>query len=316
MDGSDFSLSGVASGVINTVTKIDNKTYDVLINSISGAGSLQLNIKGVNGVSGTNDIAELVINDVATINQTQTDDYLNQSKIGQTFTATTSNLLSRVTFYPKAGNHTFEGTAILRVYDGDETNGGIEISSEQVTITDNADAAGQTFEFITPQNLTLGNTYSIVLSDFSGSGAYALEANMTETYTGGHAIFTNQTVAHDAFDLKITIYEGFEGAGQSLETIAPTIHEHYIIEDVLNVENFQLTSVDVYPNPVDDILTISAKQPISNILIIDIFGKKVYEEVYNSKTIKVPFNNFKTGLYIIKIQSDSDFIMKKVLKKG
>lgn len=237
VDVSDFSLNGSASGdaTISTVTAISTSVYDVKITGIASAnGTVNLDIKGNDGMDGTNDIVSVYVGRVSEsvkIDQPDSDDYLNQAKLGQTFTATTSNTLTQVTFFPKAEAHTFSGTADLKIYNGDETAGGTELSSETITMTNNTDSEGQSFVFSSPQSLTTGNVYSIVLTNFSGSGSHALASNTTATYAGGHVIFTGQAASHDDFDLKIKIYESIEGEieGNALSVTAPGTDETFSI---------------------------------------------------------------------------------------
>jgi len=293
--------------------------YDVSIININNSnGTIGLGINGVDGVTGTNNIVEnvLVLSEAVTIAQVAANDYLNQSKLGQTFTATTNNKLTAFTIFPKDGQHTFDGTATLKVYNGDETSGGTEIYSETVSISDDTSASGQKISLTTCQDVTLGSTYSIVLTDFSGS-RYALESNKTETYTGGHAIFTGQTSSHDTFDFKIKIFEGLynDSNGGVLADIAPITSESYSKNGVLDVKQINLDeSVKVYPIPVANELNIKSNESrIHKISIYNMQSQKIKEMLYLKE--KIDFSNVSSGVYIIKIETDKGTIIKRVYKK-
>ncbi len=228
---SDFTTNA-AGATISNVNQVSTTVYEVTVNNITTTGDVFLQIKGVNGVAGINNITSLAISTPnITVNQTASDDWLNQAKIGQTYTAGVDGLLKKVTFYPNNGEHTFSGTADLKIYSGDETNGGTEIHSESINITNSTVASGQEFIVSSTVNVTQGNTYSVVLTNFSGSGSYALNANQSDEYANGHAIFTGMNnSSHLNFDLKIKIEEeivSFIG-DITLSTTAPTTNEKYI----------------------------------------------------------------------------------------
>lgn len=234
VNADDFSLNSTVDGEIASVTKVDAKTYDVVVNNLTNTdGSLSLQIKGVDGASGSNDIERTVIDIGAkTITQTHVDDYLDQAKLGQTFTATTDNYLTAYTIYPKSGNYSFSGTADLKIYSGNELAGGASlIGSQTISLTSSTDASGQTFMLENPVQLTQGEVYSIVMNNFTGSGSHALESSTSGNYNDGRVIFTGtSTSTHTSFDLKIDIYEGTVTTGSDLNSDAPQTNESYTLE--------------------------------------------------------------------------------------
>lgn len=232
VDITDFTTNS-SGATISNVNQISSSVYEVTLNNITANGNVFLQIKGVDGVTGSNDIATLAVAATPniTVNQTASNDYLNQSKIGQSYTSGVNGALKKVTFYPEAGQHTFVGTADLKIYSGNETSGGIEIHSESISITNSSAAAGQEFTLSSNVNVTQGSTYSLILTNFSGTGSYALSANTTNEYAGGHVIFTGMNNStHLEFDLKIKIEEETNAlpGDLTLVTTAPTTNEKYI----------------------------------------------------------------------------------------
>ncbi len=260
VDVSDFTTNA-AGATISNINQISTTVYEVTINNVTTNGDVFLQIKGVNGVTGSNDITTLEVSGTTniTVNQTTTNDYLNQAKIGQTYSAGVNGILKKITFYPKDGNHTFSGTADLKIYSGDETNGGTEIHSESIYISNSTVASGQEFIVSSAVNVTQGNTYSVVLTNFSGSGNHALSSNTTNVYNDGHVIFTGMNdSSHLDFDLKIIIEEetiGFIG-DMTLSTTAPTTNEKYIkltpptlpVVETTNATNVTSTSATLAGN--------------------------------------------------------------------
>ncbi|MGW8123054.1 MBG domain-containing protein, partial [Roseivirga echinicomitans] len=240
----DFSINSTVGGTIASVEKISASVYDVTVNNLSNAnGTLSLQVKGVDGTSGSNDIQKAVFDTgTKTISQTDDNDHLGQAKLGQTFTATTNNYLTAFTIYPKAGSHNFSGTTDLKVYSGNEDDGNATLlSSQSISITTSTDAAGQTFIFTSPVQLNQGDLYSIVMTNFSGSGSRAFYSSTSGNYANGQVIFTGNSGSHANFDLKIDIYEGTLTLGQGLDSDAPAVHEGYIQE----VGDFPPTATNV-----------------------------------------------------------------------
>lgn len=85
--------------------------------------------------------------------------------------------------------------------------------------------------------------------------------------------------------------------------------------DNLQSEEFIANSFLIYPNPVNDILFIenSKNNEILKIVVYDLMGKMVVEQNDNSSEIN--FSNISNGLYLIKIATEKETIVKKIAKK-
>ncbi len=85
--------------------------------------------------------------------------------------------------------------------------------------------------------------------------------------------------------------------------------ENYLgIDDELLAEN-----LNIYPNPVSDILTVDSKLPLSKIEIYSILGQRVKE--INSDFNSISTNYLSRGIYMIKIYSEKGTTVKKLIKK-
>lgn len=229
----DFIADSTAGGTVSSVNKVDNNTYDVRINNLNALGGIsKLSIKGTGGASGTNDIAKLrYSNGSATISQTEVDDYLNQNKLGQSFKATSNNYFTAFTLFPKSGDHSFSGTADLKIYSGNEDDGGATLlTSQTINITSSTAESGQSFTVENPPELTSGQTYSFIMDNWSGSGSRAFSSSTNGNYGNGRAIFTNNNSGHTNFDLKFEIFEGTQIAGSVLSDVGPETNEMFTIE--------------------------------------------------------------------------------------
>lgn len=76
------------------------------------------------------------------------------------------------------------------------------------------------------------------------------------------------------------------------------------------------SQVDIYPNPTNNILSISSLKPITKVIVYDALGKQIKQLVIGEGDIKLDVNttNFPKGIYFIEIQVEKEIIRKKVSK--
>lgn len=86
------------------------------------------------------------------------------------------------------------------------------------------------------------------------------------------------------------------------DTIPQAVNENYL-------------STDMYPNPVDNRLTIKAKEDIQYVSIYNLLSVKVMEMSINSKETVLDLSNLETGMYIIEIQGKNENSIKTFIKK-
>ena len=77
--------------------------------------------------------------------------------------------------------------------------------------------------------------------------------------------------------------------------------------------------VNIYPNPVDDILYIETNENIEEIVIYDVKGSKVYEQVNKSVSVSmsesISVSSLKPGVYFVKINCGDTVLTDKFIKK-
>ena len=85
-------------------------------------------------------------------------------------------------------------------------------------------------------------------------------------------------------------------------------------ENSLGIDDELLTqSINLYPNPVTNILTIDSEIPLTKVEIYSMLGKKVKE--INSGFTSIRTRNLSNGVYIFKIYSENGIATKKLIKK-
>ncbi len=77
----------------------------------------------------------------------------------------------------------------------------------------------------------------------------------------------------------------------------------------------KLQVLTFYPNPATDLLTISDTSEISAIEIYDISGKNVLSQDLNVKKTDLNISKLKTGMYILKTNSNGKSQSFKFIKK-
>ena len=91
------------------------------------------------------------------------------------------------------------------------------------------------------------------------------------------------------------------------------------IEDYNNITGIDdniYNNISIYPNPVDDILSIETETQIDEIAIYDIYGRQALSQRVNKSTSQqvVDVANLKAGVYFIKIKTDKENIVKRFVK--
>jgi hypothetical protein len=75
----------------------------------------------------------------------------------------------------------------------------------------------------------------------------------------------------------------------------------------------QLNETVVYPNPVEDILTIDT-EPNSQLQLTDNFGRIILDETAIESTHKMNLSNLNHGIYFIQISTNDKIEIVKFLK--
>lgn len=86
------------------------------------------------------------------------------------------------------------------------------------------------------------------------------------------------------------------------------------IQSVLSTKNETLQNLSYYPNPVDDIFTLSNSKPIDQVEIYTILGQQILSKNYNSNEVKIDMSRLPQGTYIAKIRSQATVKTIKILK--
>jgi len=87
------------------------------------------------------------------------------------------------------------------------------------------------------------------------------------------------------------------------------------ISETLKNEDFSSEDFTFSPNPVRNVLNLSYKQNISDVVVYNLLGQKVFEIAVNATTTKVDMSGLASGSYLVKVSSDSHTKTIKILKQ-
>ncbi len=105
-------------------------------------------------------------------------------------------------------------------------------------------------------------------------------------------------------------WAGFGGsAGIEKLVDAHLLNGVYGVSSV-GVENELSNSIQLYPNPANDLVYIVSTEKISSVSLLDMTGKKLY---FSEKTAQIDVSPFAKGIYLLEIQTLKGKVVKKVV---
>ena len=85
-------------------------------------------------------------------------------------------------------------------------------------------------------------------------------------------------------------------------------------EGVLGTSDFDQLGFSAYPNPVTNVLNLSAKESISNVTIYNVLGQQVYNAEVNALNTSINTASFTSGAYFVKVNIAGTEGTVKILK--
>ena len=83
---------------------------------------------------------------------------------------------------------------------------------------------------------------------------------------------------------------------------------------ILGVDNFKSNEVSMYPNPANNSFKIRATNTIDKIIIYNTLGQKMQELNPNKTSENIDISSFKSGLYLIQVDSEGKSVTSKLMK--
>lgn len=91
--------------------------------------------------------------------------------------------------------------------------------------------------------------------------------------------------------------------------------EYITVDNLLSIDEEELSSIVIYPNPTDDLIYIknTLNVKIKRIEVYDLTGKLLSRIDDNPQSIS--FKDYANGIYLIQIKSDNGKVIKRIIKK-
>lgn len=148
------------------------------------------------------------------------------------------------------------------------------------------------------------------------------------------AIFTNKGIEFG--DYKVVLHHNIAGIGYiKIDNLEMTERagiyaagDYYLVVAAKDAFTVNVTLVDtkvgidemtsslnIYPNPANDILFIESDVNVEQVTIYSVTGVTVYDAKYGMQNVKLNVSDLKTGVYIIKTRTENNEIIKRFIKK-
>ncbi|MBI9036766.1 MAG: T9SS type A sorting domain-containing protein [Bacteroidales bacterium] len=98
--------------------------------------------------------------------------------------------------------------------------------------------------------------------------------------------------------------------GAYAENVYPSEDGEFSIVNVTK-STIKENSITIFPNPAEDVINISSTNKIKNVAIYNFVGQKLY----SGNDVKIYTDNFKSGIYIIKVETNEGTITEKITIK-
>lgn len=321
INGNFIDVSPLTPGTIKGLTQVDNKIWvsdqtkdAIYIYSLAGIYESTIstgldNIRGLNVVNN-----EVWVSNASSGNGATANSIVRFSKSGVNL-GSYSSITSPFDVLD-LGN----GNALITSF---STSGIQKMSYDGIT-TSSFVASGV---ISNGEQINFNNSGNIICSVFSSSGsnpAGIYEFSLTGTKLNNWPITTGSirgVIATNDIDYLVStstgVYKLNPTTGVSTLAIAGNFQFFTKINSSLGVnETVPATSVEFYPNPVQNILHISSAEDIINIEILAVSGQVVLAKKMNGKRTELDVSKLSPGMYIVKIQNKNLKIETiKILKK-
>jgi len=82
-----------------------------------------------------------------------------------------------------------------------------------------------------------------------------------------------------------------------------------------SVDDLKAKGFSFSPNPANNTLNLTAKEPINTIILFDVFGRKIQQSKIDAYQKQIDISNLTKGLYYLQVQIENTVGMVKVLKR-
>ena len=207
--------------------------------------------------------------------------------------------------------------------------GGYEIEDKNIivkaTITPYIDIADVKVFMTVNEKTTTGNVGSNGLTEFHHvlmcmlTGSEGLDtsfyAGERQQYEFVYDMSTTNVEEMDDLEVAVWIQSYVTKEVHNRATLTEGFKEDN--EDIDNITEEQISSVQVYPNPVNDKLYIATEEEVEDVVVYSITGVIVGQQstVNGQQTLTIDLSDLKSGIYFVKINTGKGNIVKRIIKQ-
>jgi len=127
-----------------------------------------------------------------------------------------------------------------------------------------------------------------------------------ETFDSGFKTGMGQTFSHEFTEVGVTAYQC---------DAHPMMNGMITVEATMGVEEASIISFKYFPNPVTDVLTLTAAENIDSVEVYDVNGRMLMSSATPNSTVKIYMEKLLAGTYLIKATIGSNSKNITVLKQ-
>ena len=87
------------------------------------------------------------------------------------------------------------------------------------------------------------------------------------------------------------------------------------VQVTLGVSSNEILTLNYAPNPVKNVLTLQSNTILKLVLVYNLLGQKVIQQVVNDSNAVVDFSFLPTGNYMVKVQGETAQKVIKIVKR-
>ena len=151
-----------------------------------------------------------------------------------------------------------------------------------------------------------------VYKSMEGADDYSLIGTvMAEEGVSAYCYF-DQTDEIGSYCYKVTaVYMSEEDECESDFAMDVAEEFDYVCIFITDVENPEALTTNLYPNPTRDQVTITASAEMTRITVINYVGQLVKDLKVNQNKVTLNTSNFESGVYVVRIETESEVITKR-----
>ena len=77
------------------------------------------------------------------------------------------------------------------------------------------------------------------------------------------------------------------------------------------IDESMAQGIEMYPNPVKDMLTVKA-EGLSNVVVYNSVGQKVFEQNVDAEETTINTGSFEAGIYMVRIIANGNEVTRKI----